>query len=85
MLHVTYTPHDIPATPPTCVGGLRDLNILESMPSEADEHYWRHGDDEEDEKDEATVRAILYTEDPQEAVKQRLHCGGAYVEEILDN
>jgi len=24
-------------------------------------------------------------EDPEEALKQRLHCGGAYVEEIIDD
>ncbi len=57
----------------------------EDMPTAEEVQLWTHGDDEEDEMDEATVRAILYTEDPQEAIKQRLHCGGAYVEEILDD
>ena len=51
-----------------------------------DTQFWTHGDDEED---EATVWAILegeeYLSDPQEALKQRLHCGGSYVEEIIDD
>ncbi len=55
----------------------------EDMPNEAEKHLWTHGDDEED---EATVRAMIEAaEDPDEAFKQRLHCGGAYVEEILDD
>ena len=46
-------------------------------------YYWTHGNNEED---EATVRAMIEaTEDPQEAFKQRLHCGGAYVEELIDD
>jgi len=52
------------------------------MPTSKDIHYWTHGDDEED---EATIQAMLYTEDPQEAIKQRLHCGGAYVKEIMND
>ncbi len=53
------------------------------MPTKEDIHYWTHGDDEED---EATVHAIIEdAEDPEEALKKRLYCGGAYVEEILDN
>ncbi len=55
---------------------------LQDMPTDEDLHYWTHRDKEED---EATVRAMLYAEDPQEAIKQRLHCGGAYVEEIIDD
>ena len=61
---------------------LQDLNTTQDMPNEAEIHHWTHGDDEED---ETTVRAILDAEDPQEAFKQRLHCGGAYVEEILND
>ncbi len=53
------------------------------MPTNEDIHYWTHGDDEED---EATVRAIIEAaEDPEEVLKQRLHCGGAYVKEIIDD
>ncbi len=51
--------------------------------TDEDIHYWMHGDDEED---EATVCAMIEAaEDPQEALKQRLYCGGAYVEEIIDD
>ncbi len=84
-LSVTYGPSSTPAEQHTRIGALRDLEPLQDMPTNEDIHYWTHGDDEEDEKDEATARALLYTEDPQEAVKQRLHCGRAYVEEILDD
>ncbi len=59
-----------------------DLMPQQSMPTDEDIHYWTHGDDEED---EATVRAMLDAEDPQEAFKQCLYCGGAYVEEIIDD
>ncbi len=52
--------------------------------TEEDRHYWTYGD-KDDEEDEATIQAVLYTEDPQEALKQRLHCGSAYVEEIIDD
>ncbi len=56
------------------------------MPTDEDIHYWTHGDDDED---EATIRAILdadeYAEDPGEAFKQRLHRGGAYVKEIIND
>ncbi len=56
---------------------------LEDVPTNEDVHYWRHGDDEED---EATVHTMIEaTEDPQEAFKQRLYCGTAYVEEIIDD
>ncbi len=86
---VMYRPSSSPARPRTCIGTLvddiPDLKPLQDVPTEEDIHYWMHGDDEEDKKDEATVRAELYTEDPQEAIKQCLHCGGAYVEEILDD
>src|SRR6266702_1327170 len=81
--NVTYTPRNIPNTPPTRIGRLEDLNTAEDMPNEADRQLWTHGDDEED---EATVRALIETaEDPEEAFKQRLHCGSAYVEEIIDD
>ncbi len=52
------------------------------MPTNEDIHYWTHEDDEED---EATVLAMFDAEDPEEAIKQCLHCGGAYVEEIIDD
>jgi len=52
------------------------------MPTDKDVHYWAHGDNEED---EATIQAMLDAKDLQEAIKQRLHCGGAYVKEIIDN
>ncbi len=39
--------------------------------------------DEDDE--EATVRAMMDAEDPYEGFKQHLHCGGAYIEEIIDD
>jgi len=59
-----------------------DLKPLQDMPTDKDIHYWTHGDDEE----EATVCAMLSAEeDPYEAIKQCLHCGGAYVEEIIDD
>jgi len=81
--NVTYTPRDIPAIPPTRIGRLEDLDITEDMPNEAEERLWTHGDDEED---EATVRAVIEAaEDPEEAFKQRLYCGSAYVEEIMDD
>ena len=51
------------------------------MPNEAEECLWTHGDDEED---EATVRAIIEAAE-KEAFKQRLHCGSAYVEEVIDD
>ena len=80
---VTYGP---PPTNDTRIGALRDLEPLEPLqdqPTSEDIHYWRYGDDEED---EATVRAMIEAaEDPDEAFKQRLHCGGAYVEEIVDD
>ncbi len=42
-----------------------------------------HGEDDED---EVTVRALIEAaEDPEEALKQRLHCGVAYVEDIIDD
>ncbi len=63
------------------------------MPNEADIHLWTYGEDDED---DATVHAMLDApedakepedaeEDPYEAFKQRLHCGGAYVEEVIDD
>ncbi len=64
------------------IDDIPDLRQLQDMPTDEDIHYWTHGDDEED---EATVTAMLDAEDPQEAIKQRLHCGGAYVEEIIDD
>jgi len=85
-LAVTYQPLLSPAESRTCIGtlvdDLPDLKPLQDTPTSEDIHYWRHRDDEED---EATVRAILDAEDPQEALKQRLHCGGAYVEEIIND
>ncbi len=71
---------------------LKDLDHTEEMPSEADICLWTHGDDDEDSK---TVCTILEEpenakepedtkEDPYEAIKQCLHCGGAYVKEIID-
>ncbi len=59
-----------------------DLKPLQDTPMDEDIHYWTHGDDEED---EATIMAMLDTKNPQEAIKQRLHCGGAYIEEIIDD
>jgi len=59
-----------------------DLKPLQDMPTDEDIHYWTHRDDEED---EATVCAMLNSEDPQEAIKQRLYCGGAYMEEIIND
>ncbi len=87
VMFVMFQPCDNPATLPTCVGRMQDLNHTQDMPSEADIRLWTHGDDDED---DATVRAMLGApedaeEDPQEAFKQRLHCGGAYVEEIIDD
>ncbi len=69
-------------TTDTCIGALRDLEPLQDRPTNEDIHYWTHRDDKEDED---TVRAILDAEDPQEAFKRRLHCGGAYVEEIIND
>ncbi len=80
---VTCGPSPSPPLQHTHIGALRDLEPLQqSTLMDEDIHYWTHGDDEEDED---TVHAILAAEDPQEAMKQRLHCGGAYVEEILDD
>jgi len=64
------------------IDDILDLEPLQDMPTKEDIHYWTHRDDEEDED---TVCAILDTEDPQEAIKQRLHCGGAYMREIIDD
>src|SRR6266702_1157373 len=81
--NVTYMPCDIPATPSTRIGRLEDLDDIKDTPNKAEERLWTHGDDEED---EATVRAMIEAaEDPDEAFKQRLHCGSAYVEEIIDD
>src|SRR6266702_238344 len=80
MRGVTYEP---PPTNDACVGALRDLEPLQDELTSEDIHYWTHGEDEED---EATVRAMIEAaEEPEEAFKQRLHCGSAYVEEILDD
>src|SRR6266702_2485797 len=85
-LAVTCGPSALPPPQHTHVGALRDLEPLQDTLTDEDIHYWTHGDDEED---EATVRTVLdveeYAEDPSEAIKRRLHCGGAYVEEIIDN
>ncbi len=76
-------PREVPAILPTRIGRLEDLDIMEDMPNKAEERLWTHGDDEED---KATVRALIEdAEDPDEAFKRRLHCGGAYVEEIIDD
>ncbi len=53
---VTFQPRAIPATPPTHVGMLQDLNHTQEMPSEADIHLWTHRDDNED---DATVHAMI--------------------------
>ncbi len=80
MMSVTCEP---PPTGDARIGALRDLEPLQDRPTDEDIHYWTHGDDEED---EATVRAMIENaEDPEEALKRCLHCGGAYVEEILDD
>ncbi len=64
------------------IDDIPDLEPLQDMPTDEDIHYWTHGDDEEDKN---TVCAMLDAKDPQEAIKQHLHCGGAYVEEIIDD
>jgi len=84
---VTYEPSANLDQANTCIGALiddmPDLVPQQDTPTEEDVYYWTHEDDEED---EATVRAMIEAaDDPQEAFKQRLHCGGAYVEEILDD
>ncbi len=38
MWDVTFQPRTIPATPPTCVGMMQDLNHTQDMPNEADIH-----------------------------------------------
>jgi len=64
------------------VDDMPDLEPLQDMPIDEDVHYWTHRDDEED---KATVCAMISAEeDPYEAVKQHLYCGGAYMEEIID-
>ncbi len=55
--------------------------MIEDMPNKAEKRLWTRGDDEED---EATVHALIEAAED-EAFKQRLHCGGSYVEEILDD
>ncbi len=64
------------------IDDIPDLQPLQDMPTDEDMHYWTHRDDEED---KTTVCAILDAEDPQEAIKRRLHCGGAYIEEKIDD
>jgi len=60
-----------------------DLEVLQDMPTDQDIRYWMHRDDEED---EATICTMQNTkEDPYEVTKQHLHCGGAYMEEIIDD
>jgi len=69
---------------------LQDLTITEDTPNEAEIHLWTHGED-----DEEMVRVMLDApedaeepedaKDPQEAFKQRLYCGGAYIERIIDD
>ena len=85
-LRVTCQPSVSAKEMRTCIGALKDdlpdLLPLQDMPTDEDLHYWAHRDEEED---EATVRAMLYGEDPQEAIKQHLHYGEAYVEEIIDD
>jgi len=70
----------------TCAGAfiddIPDLKPSQDMPTDEDIHYWTHRDDEEDED---TVCAMIDAKDPQEAIKQCLHCGGAYVKEIIDD
>ncbi len=84
---VTFWPPPSPPEPHTHIGALGDdildLEPLQDTPTCEDLYYWTHGDDEED---EATVRAMIEAAgDPYEAVKQHLHCGGAYIEEIIDD
>ena len=80
---VTCGPSPSPPPPQTRIGALKDLEPLQDTLTGEDIHYWTHGDDEED---ETTVRALIeVAEDPEEAMKQRLHCGGSYVEEIIDD
>ncbi len=60
-----------------------DLEPLQDKPADEETHYWICKDDEED---EATICAMLSSEeDSYKAIKQRLHCGGAYMEEIIDD
>ena len=60
---VTFMPRAIPATPPTHVGMLQDLNHTQDTPNKAEIHLWTHGDDEDD----ATIWAMLDTpEDAEE-------------------
>ncbi len=66
----------------TLMDDIPDLKPLQDMPTDEDIHYWTHRDDKED---KATIMAMLDTEDPQEAIKQCLHCGEAYVEEIIND
>ena len=79
-------PSTTPWEPRTRIGALiddiLDLTPQQDVPTDEDIHYWTHGDDDED---EATVCAIIDADDPQEAFKQRLHCGLAYVKEIIDD
>ncbi len=84
---VTYPPSPSPEGPRntrigTLVDDMPDLMPLQDMPTDDDIHFWTHGDDEED---KATIRAMLDAEDPQEAIKQHLHHGGAYIREIIDD
>jgi len=87
MSAVTFQPPPTLPEQHTRAGALID-DMPDLMPpqdtlTDEDIHYWMHGDDEED---EATVCAMIEAaEDPQEALKQRLYCGGAYVEEIIDD
>ncbi len=81
-LYVTYGPPPASPPPDTRIGALRDLEPLQDTLTNEDLHYWTHGDDDEDED---TVCAILAAKDPQEALKERLHCGAAYIKEILDD
>ncbi len=90
-LYVMYEPREVPATPPTRLGKLQDLDTTLEMPNEAEVHLWTHGDD----GDEETVHAMLDApdiaeepedaKDPQEAFLRRLHGGGGYIKRIIDD
>src|SRR6266702_49719 len=66
---VMFQPRAIPATLPTRVGMLQDIDHTQSMPNNADICLWTQGEDSED--DDTIVHAMLDTpeaaEEPEEA------------------
>jgi len=48
VVDVTFQPHSTPATPPTCIGMLQNLNHTQDVPNEADIYLWTHRDDNKD-------------------------------------